>query len=262
MKLKPPPLFARHNGKLPQVYPTSLEPKPAATIHTRSAMLLVGTVAAVFLADVPVANYFHAHPLPANIVEMHNVAEVFGHGLGVILVVAILLALDPARRWIVPRLAFAAWGGGMAANLVKTCVTRPRPHAFDATGLVNSLTSFGHTIPGVTDHSVLQSFPSAHVATATGLAVVLSRLYPHGRWLFFMLVLTVASQRISGNSHFVSDCLAGALLGWSAGQVSFQERWASRWFDRLEFLLGRPRPDEAAASADSAASRDALKRAA
>lgn len=244
------------------LYPSSLGRKSPAVVHTLSALMFLATIMAVSLADVPIAAHFGAHPLPASVVEMHNVAELFGHGMGVVLVIVVLLALDPARRWIIPRLAFAAWGGGLAANVIKVCVTRPRPHAVDMAGLSNSWASFGATMDGVSDGSILQSFPSAHVATAAGLAVVLSRLYPHARWLFVALVVTVASQRIGGNSHFVSDCFAGALLGWAAGQVTFQEWWASIWFDRLEYVLGRPQRHGAANSATAVTTLNKCQRAA
>jgi len=232
-----------HAPPPPDRYASLLGRKSPAVVHTLSASLLLAAILAVLVLDVPVADYFATHSIPDSVNELRTVAELFGHGLGVVIVIVVLAALDPVHRWIIPRLAFAAWGGGMAANLIKLCVTRPRPYWFDTTGLTTSWSSFGDVIDGLADGSALQSFPSAHVATAAGLAVVLSRLYPHARGLFVTLVVAVAIQRTSGQAHFVSDCFAGALVGWSAGQVTFQEGWASRWFDRLEYLLGRPRPD-------------------
>jgi hypothetical protein len=64
-------------------------------------------------------------------------------------------------------------------------------------------------------------------------------------------VVTVAVQRTSGQAHFVSDCFVGGLIGWAAAQVTFQEWWASMWFDRVEYLLGRPRPEKLPDSADA-----------
>lgn len=251
MKLKsrnhtPPPPDHTGSG-----YALSLGRKSPAVVHALSASLLLAAVLAVFVVDVPIVAYFSALTLPASIIELGNVAELFGHGLGVIIVIVVLATLDPLHRWIIPRLAFAAWGGGMAANIIKICVTRPRPYWFDTTGLSTSWSSFGGVVEGITGGSALQSFPSAHVATAAGLAVVLSRIYPHGRWLFVTLVVTVAVQRISGEAHYVSDCFAGGLIGWAAAQVTFQEWWARMWFERLEYLLGRPRP-ESLSDADAA----------
>jgi membrane-associated phospholipid phosphatase len=232
-----------HTPLPPDRYASSLGRKAPAVVHTLSVSLLLAAVLAVFVVDVPVAEHFKVHPLPGSVVELHNVAELFGHGLGVMTVIVVLATLDPLHRWIIPRLAFAAWGGGMAADLIKVCVTRPRPFWFDTTGLTTSWSSFGGVVESFSDGSAIQSFPSAHVATAAGLAVVLSRLYPHGRWLFVAMVVIVASQRVGGQSHWVSDCCAGGLVGWAAAQVTFQEPWASRWLDRLEYWLGRPCPD-------------------
>jgi undecaprenyl-diphosphatase len=65
----------------------------------------------------------------------------------------------------------------------------------------------------------LQSFPSGHAATAAGLAVALAVLYPRGRWLFAVLAVLAALQRVEVQSHFPSDVLAGAALGCLTGAL-------------------------------------------
>jgi undecaprenyl-diphosphatase len=62
----------------------------------------------------------------------------------------------------------------------------------------------------------LQSFPSAHAATAVGLAIGLSALHPRGRWLFAAFALLAVVQRIEAQAHFSSDVLAGAAVGCAA----------------------------------------------
>jgi membrane-associated phospholipid phosphatase len=56
----------------------------------------------------------------------------------------------------------------------------------------------------------LQSFPSGHTATAVGLALALSSLYPGGRRLFALLAVLAASQRVLFDAHFLSDTLVAA----------------------------------------------------
>ena len=58
-----------------------------------------------------------------------------------------------------------------------------------------------------------QSFPSGHAATAIGLAVALSILYPRGRWFFALLAVTVAACRVIVHAHFPTDVVAGLMLG-------------------------------------------------
>ena len=55
-------------------------------------------------------------------------------------------------------------------------------------------------------------FPSAHAATAVGLAIALGVLYPRGRWLFIAFAFLAGLQRIEAQAHFASDVLAGAAV--------------------------------------------------
>jgi membrane-associated phospholipid phosphatase len=63
----------------------------------------------------------------------------------------------------------------------------------------------------------LQSLPSAHAATAVGLALALAALYPRGRWLFASFAVLAGLQRIEAQAHFASDVLAGAAVGCMVG---------------------------------------------
>jgi len=221
--------------------------------------------------DVPVARIcagegsgseatFH---IPGDIRKGLDLSEVFGHGLGVALVGLALFALDREGRRYLPRILVCSLGGGMGANLVKTLiVSRTRPNSFDLSGGVMS--SFNGPFPIVTnDHfatawgqiiagnisagfdsidlaldSALYSCPSAHTATAAGLAVALTWRYPHARWFFIFLTALVALQRIVASAHFVSDTFWGAATGCLVAQLVLHGRWSSRIFSRIEKPAG------------------------
>ena len=125
------------------------------------------------------------------------------------------------------------------ANLGKLVVARTRPNDFDFAGGVWS--TFGGWAPILTsgdlgealDHSV-QSFPSGHTATAVGLAIGLSRLYPRGKWLFSFFAVLAGMQRIQVGVHYLSDTLAGAALGCLVGAICQDPRLLGRVFDRWE----------------------------
>jgi membrane-associated phospholipid phosphatase len=163
-----------------------------------------------------------------------RVAEPFGHGLGVLLILLCVHQLDPARRWALPRVLAGAWLAGIAANVVKLLVVRVRPHHFAFEGGVWS--TFGGWLPLAGAGSGGQSFPSAHTATAVGLAVVLAWLYPRGRYAFGILALLVACQRIAGGAHYLSDVLVGAAIGLVVGSVCTLPCRPWRWTDRWESL--------------------------
>ena len=66
------------------------------------------------------------------------------------------------------------------------------------------------------------------------LALALGWLYPKGKWLFLLLALLVACQRIECGAHYLSDVLCGAAV--SCLTVSCCLRLAL-WFPR--FAPGR-----------------------
>jgi undecaprenyl-diphosphatase len=64
------------------------------------------------------------------------------------------------------------------------------------------------------------SFPSGHTMTAFSIALVLSYFYPGMEGTLFFLALSIAFSRIVLGMHFLSDVLAGIILGVALGCVS------------------------------------------
>lgn len=64
------------------------------------------------------------------------------------------------------------------------------------------------------------SFPSGHMVLAGAFAGVFMRLYRASRLPFSALLLIAAVLLIAGDWHFVSDVIAGAFLGVSAGLLA------------------------------------------
>jgi membrane-associated phospholipid phosphatase len=70
------------------------------------------------------------------------------------------------------------------------------------------------------------SFPSGHMVLAGGFAGVFMRLYRASIRLFSALLLLAAGLLLVGGWHFLSDIIAGAFLGTSAGILA-GEGWAA-----------------------------------
>jgi len=172
-------------------------------------LLLLGGAATGI--DCPVARWCRGESCPEALAEVLQVIEPFGNGLGVLAVLIAVWSLDPGRRWSLARLAACAYLPGLAANLIKLMVLRVRPYAHDFQGDVWA--TFGGGFPMTTAGSAGQSFPSAHTATAVGLAVGLAWFYPRGRWFFAALAVLVGCQRVVSGFHFPSDVLIGGALG-------------------------------------------------
>jgi membrane-associated phospholipid phosphatase len=199
------------------------------------AALCVATI------DAPLARAKLHGVLPGGVVAIFDRVETFGHAVGVAVILIAVWVLDPARRRCMPRLIAAAFGAGLAANIVKLMVARRRPFAWvDPTG--NTLPSqFVEWFPLGLNSSAEQSFPSAHTASAVGLALGLAALYPRGRVLFLTIAAMVAMQRTVFCAHYASDVLAGAGLAWLFVLGLFRLRAVDRVFRRIE----RPKLGEA-----------------
>src|SRR2546425_8786669 len=64
------------------------------------------------------------------------------------------------------------------------------------------------------------SFPSGHTMTAFSIALVVSYFYPPLEGVLFFLALSIAVSRIVLGMHFLSDVLAGVVMGVALGCAS------------------------------------------
>ncbi len=172
-------------------------------------LLLLAWAAGVL--DIPVSRWCVDGNCPRAVRKFLNVIEPFGNGLGVPVVLAAVWFLDRSRRRVLPRLLACAYLPGLMANAIKLTVLRTRPYAFDFQAPAAG--TFGEWFPLASAGSAGQSFPSAHTATAVGLAVGLAWAYPRARSLFASLAALVACQRVVAGYHFPSDVLAGGAIG-------------------------------------------------
>ncbi len=205
--------------------PDASEPTPVVRANRlwrwlllAAAVLVAGAVAA-FSVDFSVAHWFRPGPgLPSHgpryLRDLANISELFGRGEFVLLVAILIWRLDRGRLWAIPGLATTALFSGLAADGVKMLIARARPHHFDFLGSVWS--SFGPLLPLGSMGSPNQSFPSAHTATAMGLAISLMVIYPAARGLFCLAPLLVAYQRMDcGRTSSATCCAARRSAVWS-----------------------------------------------
>lgn len=213
-------------------------------------MCLVLLAAAALPLDLPLSQACLNGKWPGDLKDLIAFGEMFGHGLGVAVIVLIIFVLDPPRRYALPRVLLCAYGSGLAANGVKLLLARTRPRHFEFDGDV--MTTFVEWFPQLTISPANQGFPSAHTATAVGFAVALAALYPRGRILFGVLAAVVACQRIQSGAHFLSDTLCGAAVGWLIAGLCLYIGHLPRWLDRLDIRLGAVDPRENRSSGPSA----------
>lgn len=190
---------------------TSIPPRRRKYWHPFPIVMLIAVLVSLAI-DVPIAGYAKEGKHPRWFAELLENVETFGHGIGATLIVIGVLILDVPRRRSAWQLLAGSLGAGLTANLLKLIVIRYRPRGLAAFPETVWAT-FGGWWSG-TGGNDLQSFPSAHSATAVGLAMMLSAYYPRGRWYFTLLAILVGMQRVQVSAHYPSDVFAGAIVGW------------------------------------------------
>jgi membrane-associated phospholipid phosphatase len=103
---------------------------------------------------------------------------------------------------------------GLAGSIIKWSAGRFRPFTLDdhSLALPFTLHPFRGGIPGLFKQTNL-AFPSGHANTAFATATALAILFPRARWLFLSIATMTAMERVAENAHWLSDSLAGAVLG-------------------------------------------------
>ena len=186
---------------------------------------ILGLAAVLALpVDRAVAQWFEDHRLPGELGRLIRLAEIFGWGGGAAIIVFTAAKLDPRGWRIAIPLSIQSLGAGLAADVVKLFIARTRPLATHSAATVSEtfvaampLLNTGALENGYGHH--LQSFPSAHAATAVGLAIALSTIYPRGRGLFAIFASLAMVQRLEAHAHYLSDVLAGAAVAFFVAAV-------------------------------------------
>jgi len=192
-----------------------------------------------FTLDISLARYLRDIQLPGDLRDLVRIAEVFAHGWGVLFILITVAVLAPQLRRRLPRIIACAAASGLTALLLKWTIARQRPHTCDLQGSVwstfHGLSPWlsGESIPQLSGRQ-LESFPSGHTATAVGLAIGLSYLFPRGRWLFTFFALLAALQRMDSGAHFLSDTLVATAVAFLISGLCLDRRAVGRWFDRQE----------------------------
>jgi membrane-associated phospholipid phosphatase len=189
--------------------PTLTRSRSARWSAVLFAMLLVAGLLAVPV-ELSLMRWLRDHPPRGDMRRFIALCEAFGYVPTVALIILTAGVLDARGRRVVYRLALSAFGAGAAANLVKAMIARQRPLSVEAASAWNSFCGWLPVWRLEHWSHATQSFPSAHTATAVGLALAVA--YPRGRGVFALLAVLVGLQRVLAQAHFPSDVLFGAAL--------------------------------------------------
>jgi membrane-associated phospholipid phosphatase len=177
-----------------------------------------------FFADRPVAEFTHAldttHP---QLINFFRAITDYGKskwylwpcGISTLFCAFLVRGKDVPTRY---RRLFAYVGvralflfvtialSGIVADIIKPIVGRARPALLLRDGV--------YGFKPFTAGFIWNGMPSGHATTAFALACSLTIFYPRLRAFWIALALLLAASRVMVDAHYLSDVLAGGLLGW------------------------------------------------
>jgi len=179
--------------------------------HWLCGLGLLAIVASMPLmrVDQRVSSAIRLGKIPGDMRKAIDLSEAFAHGSGAAAILITLYLCSSRSKAAIWTAVLMTITSGLAANGLKALVTRARPYTFDPTAKTTEIAGLDIFGGGSFWDASIRSFPSGHTATAWGLAIALSLLYPRGATMFIVLGCMATFQRLASGAHFPSDTLAG-----------------------------------------------------
>ena len=124
-----------------------------------------------------------------------------GSALFVAVISTLLFAYDKEGRKYIPALWLTLGLALLLIVILKYITARPRPNIAPLELETN------------------YSFPSAHATAVFAPLILVDKLFPKIKWLWFGVALLVLFSRLYLGVHYISDVIAGALIGYIIGII-------------------------------------------
>ena len=122
---------------------------------------------------------------------------------------SLFLWKEHKRKWILP-LWFTLFLSAVISSLLKFVIKRPRPFQAGIVSVLSILEKSSHLIWNF-------SFPSFHSMLVFCAVPILSKEFPKFRYVWIVFAGLIAFSRIYFGLHFLSDVIAGGLIGYLIG---------------------------------------------
>lgn len=153
------------------------------------------------------ATFFSLNPYHRTALDIFFINFTYlGDGLFSVAVIIILLVMRRLSQACQVLISFLV--SALLAQLMKNLFSMPRPKEFFSPG------QYTYFIDGITNRG-FSSFPSGHTTSVFALATMLALFEKNKKWniLYLLVAVGVGYSRIYLGQHFLSDVLAGSLIG-------------------------------------------------
>lgn len=132
---------------------------------------------------------------------------------------------EEKRRWVVP-LWISLMFSGLIAFILKYTVQKQRPFQQGLISVMPSLVEKSYSIWNF-------SFPSSHSMLAFCALPILSQQFPKLKKIWVGFAVIVALSRVYLGLHFLSDVVAGALIGYVIGEIMVKKEKETHFGKRI-----------------------------
>ena len=229
---------------------TNLKKIPESLI--RWVLFITASMAISLLLDklvVGMVQQIDVGQLPGDLERSLQSLKEFGQVVAIGVTFLLVFCMDKPKRRLLPQLLVCVLLPSLLVWPMKLAVHRLRPHQAEEYSTTLGLGFFWGSEPargefelevsgknkiiarGELSGSDIESFPSAHTATAFGFAVGLSNMYPAGRLIFYGLAIGCGFHRVLFGAHWFSDVIAGVFIGILLGRAGW------RWMQKLLAII-------------------------
>jgi undecaprenyl-diphosphatase len=209
------------------------------TSERRNLLLTAVGVLAILLAftvDQPIARALAG--LDPSVIRVGRFVTWFGQGgvilypTGILILTGLILRtfrpnlrgrLDGPIR-VLAAIFITVAAAGLADDVLKIVFGRARPYVW----LAGDESGFGFFRYG----AKFASFPSGHTTTSVAAALAFSAVFPRGKPAFLAAALLIAISRMVLESHYLSDVIAGAMLGGTVAVIALNRLRERGWLPR------------------------------
>jgi len=174
-------------------------------------LLFLAIAAAAFAIATPLDPWIYHHVSMPNVYEKDwgRALRTMGYWpLWIIVAIAFWLHGRPSAiaAWRGWSLAFSVSAAGLLCEVLKMLARRERPGAHDGAYAFRPYSDHFFNTSGL-------GLPSSHAFLAFAASATLARLFPRTACIWYALATGCAVTRLLAGAHFLTDVVAGAVLG-------------------------------------------------